>query len=193
MADRTRRPFTAHHTTTGREWCRLCGNSNERVQSGNGRQFSALLVHRTLANAQKFDCGEPFFDIFLVLTQSGCWGGRVRRETGRRLKVQVLYGEGLASHTGPESCVAVREDRCEALTGECVGQPLSGENQLRGADVLRPSEGNTACVDSARRSPTPRRRRPWHAQNPSVREPGDLQAVRGGHCTVGKAGGHSRR
>src|ERR1700736_5457672 len=41
---------------------------------------------------------------------------------------QVLYGEGLASHTGPESCVAVREDRCEALTGECVGQPLSGEN-----------------------------------------------------------------
>jgi len=78
--------------------------------------------------------------------------------------VQVLYGEGLASHTGPESCVAVREDRCEALTGECVGQPLSGENQLRGADVLRPSEGNTACVDSARRSPTPRRRRTWHAQ-----------------------------
>ena len=51
--------------------------------------------------------------------------------------MQVLYGEGLASHTGPESCVAVREDRCEALTGECVGQPLSGENQLRGADVLR--------------------------------------------------------
>ena len=124
-----------------------------------------------------------------------CWCGRVRRETGRRLKVQVLYGEGLASHTGPESCVAVREDRCEALTGECVGQPLSGENQLRGADVLRPSEGDTACVDSARRSPTPRRRRTWHAQNPSVREPGDLQAVRGGHCTdrVGKAGGHSRR
>ena len=119
----------------------------------------------------------------------------MRRETGRRLKVQVLYGEGLASHTGPESCVAVREDRCEALTGECVGQPLSGENQLRGADVLRPSEGDTACVDSARRSPTPRRRRTWHAQNPSVREPGDLQAVRGGHCTdrVGKAGGHSRR
>jgi hypothetical protein len=109
--------------------------------------------------------------------------------------VQVLYGEGLASRTGPESCVAVREDRCEALTGECVGQTLSGENQLRGADVLRPSEGNTACVDSARRPPTPRRRRTWHAQNPSVREPGDLQAVRGGHCTdrVGKAGGHSRR
>ena len=93
--------------------------------------------------------------------------------------MQVLYGEGLASHTGPESCVAVREDRCEALTGECVGQPLSGENQLRGADALRPSEGNTACVDSARRSPTPRRRRTWHAQNPSVREPDFLPIVKG--------------
>jgi hypothetical protein len=53
-----------------------------------------------------------------------------RRETGRRLKVQVLYGEGLASHTGPESCVAVREDRCEALTGECVGQPLVRQAKL---------------------------------------------------------------
>jgi hypothetical protein len=32
-------------------------------QSGNGGRFSAFLVHRTLADAQKFDCGEPFFDI----------------------------------------------------------------------------------------------------------------------------------
>jgi hypothetical protein len=51
--------------------------------------------------------------------------------------VQVLYGEGLANRTVPESCAAVREDRGEALTGECVGQPLSGETQLRGADVNR--------------------------------------------------------
>jgi len=33
-------------------------------QSGNGGQFSALLVHRTLADAQKLDCGGPFFKIF---------------------------------------------------------------------------------------------------------------------------------
>jgi hypothetical protein len=73
--------------------------------------------------------------------------------------VRVLYGEGVADYTGPESCAAVREERGEALTGECVGQPLSGENQLRGADVLRPAEGNTARVANARHSPTPRRRR----------------------------------
>jgi hypothetical protein len=109
--------------------------------------------------------------------------------------VQVLYGEGVANHTGPESCAAVREDRGEALTGECVGQPLSGENQLRGADVLRPAEGNTAGVANARHSLTPRRRRTWHAQTPSAREPGDLQTVRvRRHADrVGKAGGHSRR
>jgi hypothetical protein len=108
--------------------------------------------------------------------------------------VRVLYGEGIASHTGPESCVASREGRGEALTGECVGQPLSGENQLRGADVLRPAEGNRARVVNARRSPTPRRRRTWHAQTPSVREPGDLQSVRVWHHTdrVGKAGGCNR-
>ena len=32
----------------------------------NKGRFSALLVHRTLAYAQKFDCGEPFFDIPLT-------------------------------------------------------------------------------------------------------------------------------
>jgi len=119
----------------------------------------------------------PIHSGIVVRRRFFCWGGRVRRETGRRQEVGVL-GEGLASHTGPESCAAVREDRGEALTGECVGQPLSGENQLRGADVLRPAEGNTARVENARRSPTPRRRRPWHAQTPPAREPGDLQAVR---------------
>ena len=28
------------------------------------------------------------------------------------------YGEGLATHAGPESCVVIREDAGEALTGE---------------------------------------------------------------------------
>jgi hypothetical protein len=57
-----------------------------------------------------------------------CWCGRVRRETGRRYEVKVLFGEGVANHTDPESCAATREGRSEALTGDSVGQPLSGEN-----------------------------------------------------------------
>ncbi len=61
----------------------------------------------------------------------------MRRETGREQKVKVLYGKGLASHTGPESCVSHREVRLEALTGEHTGQPLSRENRLnQGADAL---------------------------------------------------------
>ena len=109
--------------------------------------------------------------------------------------MKVLYGEGVANHTDPESCAATREGRGEALTGDSVGQPLSGENQLRGADAFRPAEGNTAHVVIARRRPAPRRRRTWHALTPSAREPGYLWAVLAEFCRdrVGKAGGRSRR
>jgi hypothetical protein len=82
--------------------------------------------------------------------------------------VRVLDGEDLASHTAPESCVAFREGRDEALTGDCAGQPLSGVKQLRDADAFRPAEGNTAHDDIARHAPIPRRRSPWHAQTPEV-------------------------
>ena len=34
----------------------------------------------------------------------------MRRETGRRYEVKVLCGEGVASHTDPESCAAIGED-----------------------------------------------------------------------------------
>jgi hypothetical protein len=53
------------------------------------------------------------------------------------------YGEGLATHADPESCVAVREDGDEALTGALAGQALSREIHapprggfVRGADVV---------------------------------------------------------
>src|SRR3954449_8864404 len=88
--------------------------------------------------------------------------------------MQVLYGEGVATRTGPESCAPGREARREALTGERVGQPSSGVSQVRGADALRPAEGHTTGVVIARRPSTPRRRRTWHARTPPVREPGDL-------------------
>jgi RNA-directed DNA polymerase len=37
------------------------------------------------------------------------------------------YGEGPASHTGPESCGGGGDAPAEALTGEHAGQPLSSE------------------------------------------------------------------
>lgn len=37
------------------------------------------------------------------------------------------YGEGLASHSDPESCVDDRKVGCEALTGVWAGRVLSRE------------------------------------------------------------------
>ena len=49
-------------------------------------------------------------------------------------------GEGLATHTGPESCGVVREDVVEALTGVRAGRVFSRERTpLRGADAVRTS------------------------------------------------------
>ena len=57
--------------------------------------------------------------------------------------MEVSYSEGLASHTGPESCVGVRKDAGEALTGVRTGRVLSREihapsrgGLLRGADAV---------------------------------------------------------
>jgi hypothetical protein len=49
------------------------------------------------------------------------------------------YVEGLATHSGPESCVAVREGSGEALTGVRAGRVFSRESFLRGADAVRRS------------------------------------------------------
>lgn len=57
--------------------------------------------------------------------------------------MEVSYSEGLANHTGPESCVGVRKDAGEALTGVRAGWVLSREMHapprgglLRGADAV---------------------------------------------------------
>ena len=48
------------------------------------------------------------------------------------------YGEGLATHTGPESCGAAREGGDEAWTGERMGRVFSRVRTfLRDADAVR--------------------------------------------------------
>ena len=89
--------------------------------------------------------------------------------------MQVHCSEGLATHTGPESCAHVREGMGEALTGERIGQPLSGENSVWGADALEKAEGNMGWHASASAGSTPRRLRPWHVRKAPAREPGDLR------------------
>jgi len=50
------------------------------------------------------------------------------------------YGEGLATHTDPESCGVTCEGGVEALTGARAGRVFSRESTfLRGADAVRRS------------------------------------------------------
>jgi hypothetical protein len=47
------------------------------------------------------------------------------------------HGEGVATHTGPESCVSARKGGGEALTGERAGRVFSRERtSLRDADAV---------------------------------------------------------
>ena len=78
--------------------------------------------------------------------------------------MQESYGEGVATHTGPESCVAPRKERHEALTGERAGRVLSRErNHLWDADAVeeggRPHPGR-------RERKTPRS--PARSETPSM-------------------------
>ena len=60
-------------------------------------------------------------------------------------------------HSSPESCRGVRKGVFEALTGEDVGEPLSREiRNIRSADVVRITEGNTDLGVTV--SPAPSRR-----------------------------------
>ena len=109
--------------------------------------------------------------------------------------VQVHYGEGIATHTGPESCAVYREVCGEALTGERAGQPLSRETFLiQDADAVAYAEGKTIGCDIASVRAVLRGRRPWHARTFLAREPGDLQFDHSpvGVVRVGKARSHSR-
>ena len=58
--------------------------------------------------------------------------------------MKELHREGLANHSGPESCIYIRKSVNEALTGEYAGQPLSCEIQTsREPTLLSEAEGNT--------------------------------------------------
>jgi len=45
-----------------------------------------------------------------------------KHRAGEMLRMQESYGEGVAIHTGSESCVTGRKASREALTGETTGQ-----------------------------------------------------------------------
>src|ERR671931_710598 len=108
------------------------------------------------------------------------------------------YGEGVATHTGPESCVVVRKGDGEALTGGKAGRVLSREistpwpkpRALRGADAVRRQRKATPDAPRARGAAGPRAvRDPVHARTHRAREPGDSAsaAERGLDDRIGKS------
>ena len=111
--------------------------------------------------------------------------------------MKVPDSEGVANHTGPESCVVHREVYGEALTGESVGQPLSRESvkSVQGADAVSVAEGNTDGGVLASARTALRGLRSWHADRLFAREPGDLQPDRSvyhGPVRIGKTRSRSR-
>ena len=93
--------------------------------------------------------------------------------------MQVPHNKEVAIHVVPESCVARREVRGEALTGVRIGQPLSRDSlNVLGADAVQVAEGNISKCAIASTWMTRRGRRTWHVRTLLVREPGDLQLDR---------------
>ena len=93
--------------------------------------------------------------------------------------VRVHCTEGVANHSGPESCAVACEGGGEALTGVRIGQPSSRERSLiPGADTVHNVEGNTDGRASASARTTRRGLRPWHVRKFLAREPGDLASDR---------------
>lgn len=66
------------------------------------------------------------------------------------------YGEGLASHSGPESCAAGSNRRGEALTGEVrAGDRAAKSAQVSGCRHGRAQWQATHCVACSRASQWP--------------------------------------
>ena len=95
--------------------------------------------------------------------------------------MKVHYGQGVATHTGPESCTLRREASREALTGVCIGQVVSGEsNAVRGADAVVACRRQHARVRDREDLGHPAwSLDPKHVRTSLAREPGDLRFAPG--------------
>ena len=100
------------------------------------------------------------------------------------------YGEGVASHTGPEPCAGAREGMGEASAGARAGRVLSRESnvQIGAPTPSRRPEGNTARAANARHEAGPARsetsrtfgnssRRNWETPGPALVKGAKVRAV----------------
>jgi hypothetical protein len=87
--------------------------------------------------------------------------------------MRVPYGEGVASHTGPESCVGVRKGDDEALTGVRAGWAIEPRKVIvRDAQAVLMVEGNTGPLVTPERIGSRGVEDPMHARRHLTRKPG---------------------
>jgi hypothetical protein len=94
--------------------------------------------------------------------------------------MRVPYGEGIANHTGPESCVGGREAVGETLTGEHAGRVLSREKLASSGTPTLCSRRKAIPTTSLARDvwgPARSETLGMHAKH-LAREPGDLVLAR---------------
>lgn len=99
--------------------------------------------------------------------------------------MKVSYCEGLANHTGPESCGAACKGGFEALTGEGAGRVFSRESRfLRDADAVGESGRQHRVRRYSKAQPSPARsqtpctyRNTSHGNREVPRSPSAKQAL----------------
>ena len=103
--------------------------------------------------------------------------------------MRALRIEGLANHDGPESCVGVREDDGEALTGVRVGRAIEPRNHQSGVRTSSAWRNATSSAALSRAAGGPRAvEEPVHARSLRAREPGDPTFARPPDRRAGRSG-----
>ena len=99
------------------------------------------------------------------------------------------YGEGLASHTGPESWGCSREVAFQALTGARAGRPLSREITSSGCRRRGKARKATPLLPlDARQYEDPARSKNPSTLGTSLRENRESPRSPGGNGAKGRAG-----
>ena len=103
--------------------------------------------------------------------------------------MEELYAEGLATHSGPESCTASCEGRGEALTGVRAGRAIEPRNVSSGVPTLSMKRKAAPLTALARAVRGPRAvREPGHVRNLHAREPGEPVPARPPDQRAGRPG-----
>lgn len=100
--------------------------------------------------------------------------------------MQVLYSEGVANRTDLESCVSFVSRGTPRSVDKGTGRPAIEPRKfnLRDADVIHSSEGETGKRAIASAHPVLRGQRTWHVCTLLAREPGELWVDREGTRSV---------